>query len=266
MQKQNLKVKNQKTDFRLLLQSELVQRCQRNPKYSLRAFARALGISASALSDMLNGKRTITSASIEKLGLAMGMALSEIEQFQSSQKLERAKQSLAQISRSFQQISVDQFSLIADWYHYAILELMKVKGFKQDPRWIAKKLNVSHVEVKAAIERLVRLGLIKINEENEWLDTSGGFSTSIVDSKFTDAASRRLQKQILEMSIKALEALSPAVRSHTSMTMAINSKDLDKANEKIKTFRREMSELLENSKSNDDVYQLSISFYPLTQV
>lgn len=258
--------KNRPANFRLLLQGELIERCQRNPKYSLRSFAKFLRVSPSALSDMLNGKRNVTLASIEKLGLALGLSLFEIAQFQQVQRSDSSRKILPVKSLiSFQQISLDQFSLISDWYHYAILELMKVKGFKNDPRWIAKKLGVNLIEIKAAIDRLIRLELIQVTDENQWVDTSGGFSTSIVDSNFTDAASRKLQRQILEISLQALESLSPKVRNHTSMTMAINAKDMSKAIEKIKTFRREMSELLENTKNTNEVYQLAVSFFPLTR-
>ncbi len=40
-------------DFRIFLQEELVLRCKKNPKFSMRAFARMLGVENSALSKII---------------------------------------------------------------------------------------------------------------------------------------------------------------------------------------------------------------------
>lgn len=42
------------------LREELVRRQQRNPRYSLRAFARATGVSPATMSQVLSGKRSLT--------------------------------------------------------------------------------------------------------------------------------------------------------------------------------------------------------------
>ena len=54
-------------------------------------------------------------------------------------------------------MSIDKFSVISEWYHYAILELTYVSGFKADYKWIARKLSITVEEAKVAIERLIRL-------------------------------------------------------------------------------------------------------------
>jgi hypothetical protein len=245
-------------DFRLLIQHELLERCRKNPKYSLRAFSRSLGIGSSALSDMLNGKRTITSRMKQRLGLALGLSLEEIRSYQANSP------AMEPASPSFQQLALDTFAVISDWYHYAILELMKIPGFKNDPAWIARSLGLTKNEANAAAERLIRIGLIKVGASGEWFDTSGGFSTNIIDSKLTSAAAKKLQKQILEMSIQALEQISPESRNHTSMTIAAHPRDLPDAIEQIKKFRRDLCAFLERDGNPTQVYQLGISLYPVT--
>ncbi|OQW48824.1 MAG: hypothetical protein A4S09_13580 [Proteobacteria bacterium SG_bin7] len=256
METQSSNFKTTSNDFRLLLQRELIERCRKNPKYSLRAFAKALGIVPSALSDMLNGKRTITPASIERLGLALGLELSEVKKY--------VKGQTPTADQNYQQLTMDTYAIISDWYHYAILELMKIKTFKSDRAWIARCLGITKSEVNAAFERLCRVDLIRVDKKGNWIDTSNGFSTNIENSNLTSAANKRLQKQILEMSIQALETLSPKVRNHTSMTMPVNPKKLPIAIEKIKKFRRDLCELLENDRDISEVYQLAISLFPIT--
>jgi uncharacterized protein (TIGR02147 family) len=163
----------------------------------------------------------------------------------------------------FNQIAIDSFAMISDWYHYAILELTHLKSFKSDSRWIARKLNISMSESNLAIERLKRLGFLRLDISGKLINASG--SNTNISGEMRDSAKRKLQRHVLEMAIQALEECPIERRNQTSMTMAIHSKRLPEAIEKITNFRREMSAILEQDLERDQVYQLGISFYPLTQ-
>lgn len=245
--------------FRMLLQRELVERCRKNPRYSLRSFAKTLGVSASALSDMLKGKRTITPRTIDRLGFALGLKKTEVERFKATAKPEN------EIQPAFQQILLDQYALISDWYHYAILELIKIRGVSHESSAIAKILGITKSEVNIAIERLERMALVEKTAVGSLVDTSDGFSTNI-SGNLTSNASRALQKQILEQAIHALVSLPIEVRNHTSMTMAVDPKLMPEAIEKIKKFRRELCVFLESSSAPKEVYQLSVALFPVTQI
>lgn len=52
---------NTEYDFKLFLQNELVSRCRKNQGYSLRAFAKSIGINHGILSLVLRNKRPLTS-------------------------------------------------------------------------------------------------------------------------------------------------------------------------------------------------------------
>jgi uncharacterized protein (TIGR02147 family) len=253
-------LENYSGDFRLFLQQELARRCQGNHRYSLRAFAKSLQVAPSALSDMLNGKRSITKASIEKLSLSIGLSLKQIEYFQS--KAVKSKRN-GPILPEFQQLTSDQFAFISDWYHYAILELTKIQGFTSSLPWIARNLGITRTEANAAVERLMRLGLLG-ERGGEWVDISEGYTTNL-EPGLTNSAARYLQKQILEQSLLALATVPRELRDHTSMTMAIDPRDLPEAIERIKKFRRELCVFLERRPHRKEIYQLSISLFPVTE-
>jgi transcriptional regulator with XRE-family HTH domain len=59
------------TRLRVILESELLRRQRANPRYSLRAFARSLGIEHSTLSQFFRCKRTMTWRSIRSLASTM---------------------------------------------------------------------------------------------------------------------------------------------------------------------------------------------------
>ncbi len=253
-------------DFRLYLQQELVGRCQKNPSYSLRAFARTLNVSSSALSAMLNGKRPITSTSVEKLGLALGLSPKEITRYKIITK-ENMGTGAESSAEEFQQITLDRFAIISDWYHYAILELIRVRDFEPSVAWISKSLGITKSEANIAVERLQRVGLLEITKDGKWIDRTAEGKATNIQGDLTSAASRKLQKQVLEMSLRCLEEMpSTDLRNHTSLTLAINPEDIPLAKEKIKVFRRELAEMLESNRNPTEVYHVNVSLYPVTKI
>ena len=249
---------NSNQDFRLLLQQEFVSRCRKNPAYSLRAYARALGIDASPLSGILRGKRPISAKMRQRLGASLGLSLEEIMQTRIDHK--RAQQ------QEYQQLTLDSYSIISDWYHYAILEMIRIKEFKPSIRSVAKALNISPTETQIAIERLKRVGLLEITDQGKWIDTSANGLATNISGELTSDASKKLQRQILEKAIYALENVPIHARNNTSMSFALNPEDLPAAKERIKQFRRELCAFFEKNTNPKQVYQLGIALYPVSHL
>lgn len=250
---------NRPQSFRLFLQNELLNRCRKNPGYSLRSFARILQISPSSLSRILNGERIASPAMKAKLRRRLSIDPQTFSQLSDDVSSNAEQKRTA----DFQQLAMDTFNAIADWYHYAILELTNVKGFESNPRWIAKTLGITISEANAAIERLQRLGMLVSTEDGRWINRSGNNTNA--DGDITASACRKLQRQVLEMALKALEEVPVTDRDQSSMTLAIKRERMPEAIEKITQFRREFTQFLEQDSERDAVFQLGISFYPLTR-
>ena len=252
----------QKRDFRLHLQDVLLKRFRDNPRYSLRAFAKSLKVSPSALSAILNGKRPLTENAKKRLGLGLGLSLKEITEFDAILK-SNSKRRAVSPSPDFQQIAMDTFAIISEWQYYAILELLKIQGFQSKPAWIAARLGVTPSEANIAIERLIRVELLEKDKKGNLKDRTSGFTTDLQDG-LTSEAHRRFQQQALKKAIEAVSNVPLGLRDNTSITMAINTKDLPVARAQIKSFRRELCQTLESTKTYDEVYQLTVSLVPLT--
>ena len=253
------------TDFRFFLQNELINRCKKNQSYSLRSFAKSLQIEPSALSKILNGKRVAREKTLTKLCNHLSVEPDQLEKFKLYLKNRKRVSKENETSKtSFNELALDTFRIISDWYHYAILELVSVRGFVENEKWIAKVLGITVSEVNIAVERLVRLKFLKITKDGKWINISGGNTT--MKNEFTAIAFRKLQKQILKKAIVALEEVPFEKRDQTSMTMAIDSHLLPEAKERITKFRRELCMFLQNNGKKDHVYNLSISLYPLTDM
>ena len=150
--------------FRVHLQETLIKRCQDNSSYSLRAFARDLEIDNSVLSKVLSGRRPLGKKLIERLGCKLNMDPESLNTF--------LKPSGQPKQDRYGQLAMDSFSIISDWHHYAILELMRLDDYQHDKKWMATKLGMKVPEVSAALDRLIRVGLVE-EQKGQWLDISG---------------------------------------------------------------------------------------------
>ncbi|MBS1958548.1 MAG: TIGR02147 family protein [Bdellovibrionales bacterium] len=241
----------QRLDFRVFLQDTLVARCKSNPAYSLRAFARQLKLEPSYLSKILSGKRKVTPRLIQRLGSQLALDPLSVAQFIASEPV-------------YHSLTVDQFSVIADWYHYAILELARTQGFIATPAYIAKRLGITGTEARSALERLQRLEMIELDSKGRLVRMPENHST--VGAPFMSAAFRKLQKQILEQAIHAMENVAIEQRDQSSLTMAIDPGLIPEAKLMIKKFRRDLCALLQSKGPiQKEVYQLSISLFPAKQ-
>lgn len=244
----------ERTSFRLWLQRELTERCKRNARYSLRAFAKYLDINPSSLSQILSGTRPISKRMVFLICSKLSTRPLEL-------KLFGLRTTHGALENEIHQIDLDIFSSISDWYHYAILEMTFVSHFKAEPKWIAKKLSITAEEAKSALERLKRLGLLI--EQNGTLVKAMKNHTNR-SSVNTSAAHRELQKQVVEKARIAIDECPPEVKDITSMTMAIDPSNLDRARSLIQKFRRDLSALLEDGEQTQ-VYNLGIQLYPISK-
>lgn len=243
------------TDFHVWLQNEFVERSRKNPKFSLRAFAKRLDIDPSTVSQLLSGKRRATPRVIAKICDQLSTPPKTRSHLLGGSKPRRTA------SPAFSQMTVDAFAVIADWYHYAILELTFTKGFQSSPTWIAKKLKIGPLEVKLAIERLKRLELLEDTEGR--LRKTNAFLTNGSDG-VTAPALKELQRQVLQKALEAIDCAPQEDKDITSMTMAIDPSLLPEARKRIRNFRRELCVFLEQGQRKR-VYHLGLQLYPVSE-
>lgn len=247
------------------LHNEFLERCRKNERYSLRAFAKSLGMPPSSVSEIINGKRQMTKKLRDKLGLALNLSPDEIIKFKAKNHGNSQEQTTESSEINYQQLALDSFYLISEWYHYGILQLIKTKGFKNDPKWLAKRLGINVMQVKLAIIRLKRLGIIEASKDGSLNDATHG-STSHIRDNFTSDELRSFQIKALEKAMQSLKSVPLKYRDNTTMTLAMSKEAIPFAKEEIKKFRRKLTKQLEAFAEPDEVYQMAISLTPLTEI
>lgn len=249
-------------NFQSFLKQELHQRSCNNNSYSIRAFARDLGVNDSTLSKLLTGKLTFSAKRVQVLGARLGLCQDRIKEFVVTLN-SRYK---ASKSIDFEQLRLDQFNCASEWYNDAIIELAKIENTKPDAKEISKLLGISFIQARESVERLIRLGLIFIDDEGDLKCNLDNSLTNYDENIYTNELLRQYQKQILKKSLNAVDDVEKSKRSHNSMILSVDS---SKINELHDLMRKQQQELLtfmeENSSKNDTVYALQFSSFPLVR-
>jgi uncharacterized protein (TIGR02147 family) len=259
--------------YRTFIQQEFERRRRKNSRYSLRSLARDLEIPAPKLCQALRGSRGISSSRALVLARKMNLSSTETELFvsmvesehgrsQTSKLRAQEKVQALQASLGFDDLSMERFQIIRDWYYFAILELTELKSFKAEPSWIAKRLKISKSEVKNAIQALLDFGLLREDPQKGYVQTHIDLAVG------TGLPSRDLREhhsQILQKGDQALQEIPVEQRDFSAITMAVDSSQLLEARQWIKEFRRRFCKDLQKKPDKNRVYCLAIQFFPLDQ-
>lgn len=244
---------------REFLKQEYVRRRAQNPNFSLRSFAKWLKISPSQLSQMLSGKRKITLKILKKM--SGKLSLSPIEKKQLLSLTYEGLDFLEEpVANKYLQLKEDQFRLIADWYHLAILSLTKVKGAKSDVRWISRRLGISMEDAEQALCRLQRLGILQLKPEFKQIGNAFEVSSNI-----SSEAIRKYHKQNLNLAAEKLESVGVSYREFQSISLSMNPDKVQEIKPLIDEFLDSISSSFE-SPQGAEVYNMNVQLFPVTLI
>jgi uncharacterized protein (TIGR02147 family) len=240
-------------NIRKIMLEELSATQAKNPNFSMRAFAKKMGVAQSAVSEILSGKRDVTREYARRILAGLDRSPTEIDQIVEPHSGH---------VEPYHSLDIDTFHLISDWYYYAILSVAETDGFKSCPNWIANRLGISVNTVKKAIDRLVRLGLINYDKKKKILKVTGEQYEAV--SSVATVALKKASRQNLDLAQKALDETDFEERDFTAITLCFDPKNMLEAKKFIKSFRRRFCKAME-SREKKEVYKLSIQLFPLTR-
>ncbi len=255
-----------------ILRDVLARKMSRNPSFSLRAFARDLGVSHTYLSLVLNGKKALSLKRVIQFAQLLQLDGREADLFmkagaheargraaQKTKSIATRSKKLDREEEEFFEIEADRFRVLCDWYHIPILELTYTKDFRNDPVWIARRLSISPEQARNAISRLKRMGLL---EECGGKLTKTNAKLAVVPKGF-ETAVRDFHRQMIQKASDVLESSNDeefAARDITGSCMSIDPAKLPEARRKIDAFRRSMLKFLTDGESSE-VYQLNVQLF-----
>lgn len=214
-------------------------------------------MSPAQLSALINGRKNLTPKQASKIISALSLdeqEAQEVLQGMLPDKVEQANQ-----TPDKKVLSTDEFKLIADWYHFAILSLSKIKNNKASAKWIAQRLQIDPILAAESLNRLERLGLITI-KNGQFHQSSKPLTTT---SDIPQPAIRSYHRQNLQLAAEKLETIPLEERIFSATTLATTPDRIKLAKKLIMQFKRKLSETLE-CQNPTEVYTLSLQLFPVS--
>lgn len=235
-----------------------------NPHYSLRAFSRDLDIHGSTMSQILNGKRGLPFKRANDVADKLGLSPKERTLFMESFFRSKTNIDAIKIDSLDERFILDEsyFKAIAEWEHYAVLELFNLIHYDLSAAAISKKLGIDLNRAEVVLDNLLSCKLLIQDENNELQRAHPDIKTT---EDITSNALKKSHKETLKMGLNKLEEIEVELRDFSSTTVAVDLEKLPEAKTIIREFRQKMTALLRDGQKTD-VYQLAIQFYPLTQI
>jgi uncharacterized protein (TIGR02147 family) len=174
---------------------------------------------------------------------------------------QQAATALEKIRRDkMEELDLEKFTVVRDWYHMAILEMTDIKGFRNDPGWISSRLDLPVELVKEAINRLIETGLL-LEDQGRLVQTRRDLE---LPSGLPSRSVREHHKQILTKAIVAVDEVTVEEREYSSHTFAVAKSALPELKGLVREFQRQIARLSAQGEK-DDVYVLGMQLFPVLE-
>ena len=251
-----------KDHYRVYLNEDFKTRCEKNSRYTLRAYAQFLEIDSGTLSKILSGKRKLPKTHWMSTSSKLKLKPTEKQNFLQSLWDEQGIASVEDqlVKRNAKLLSSENyFEIISEWEFAVSLCLFDLKNFTFTVQNIAKYLGLTQKRANEIYAKLFQFGLVEMVGDKIVRTTQSFESTEDVMSK----ALQRSHENDLKLAISKLHSVNLQEREFTTLTFAGNSKDIKKMKLWIRSKRQEFDRLFESQKA-DQVFQFAIQFFPLT--
>ncbi len=240
-----------------------------NPSFSLRSYAKFLGLSPSTLHGAMKNGKGLSDSALDFVGARLMLSRTEVSYFRNLVRSNRmrnkkrkasALRQAARYDTRYDLLTEEQFASVSSWYCFAVMELVKLPTFKNEPRWIAKKLGITAKQAKESIQALSILGILETHEDGS-ITTTRDFVA--LPSGPPLPAARGFHAQFAEKARQAMLDQPKGTRNFSTLVLKFRRSDIERVDEKIRVFRREFGQEFESGTDHDAVYALAVQFFRL---
>lgn len=258
-----------------ILKQDFQQRCNRNPSYSLRAYANFLNLSSGALSSIFNNKRSVPFKAIDHICKKLMLSNKDKDAFIKSIKHEKSIdfKKLASIPVCEKNYGIldesKHYKIISEWEYYALLTLMDTPDFTSNIDWIASRLELTKIRAEEVIDNLIENNLIKVDENKNLTKT---YEVTLSTTKnIPSKALREAHQEALTLAKEKLKKIPLNHRFYSMSAVIISPEEMEEVRNLIRDFRRKLTIFLENRNKNRDcknkeVYHFCTQLYPITKI
>lgn len=252
-----------------ILQREFEKKKEKNPRYSLRIFARHLEIDHSTLSQIFSRKRGISEKLARKIVENMSLTHHEKQKFLTSvetcfarakKKKAAAAEKLSQISKYSNPVVVhnDPLNTINHWRHIAVYELVSTKR-ATTLHQLVDILKLSPDQASIIITELCDLKILEKNGESLSATASSVQTLNDIPS----GAIVKYHASIAEKAAKSVTSHDVLEREFQNLVISFSKENMNGAKQMIRDFMSEFSTKYYNENQSTEIYSLAVNFFSL---
>lgn len=153
--------------------------------------------------------------------------------------------------------------VFADWHHLAIRSLLEMLPDPGDWASLGRRLDppLGEEVVGESVKVLARAGLVELGEDRKWHASERKVST-LPEAGIPTV--RGFHHKCLTLASRALENTQADRRNVTGLTLGISRTTYGRICERLTELREEIARLADADEQADQVYQLTLAFFPLS--
>ncbi len=244
--------------------------------YSYRVFNKTAGLKSPSLyKQICDGTRALTEKTIAQFVKGLNLNKKEalffrtlvyFNQAETEQDKNLYYKQLCHFKEhtQIQKVKSDQFDFFFYWYNLAVYELSRFGDFRENPQWIARKLQNSITEAEAlnSLKLLQQLGLLVPDPKTKKLKPVN--KNIATDPEVFSLVVANFHKSMMQKAQTSLMQDHHKLREISALTIAVDAAGFEEAKKRIQEFCQELNILLSGTTKPDRVYQLNFQLFPLT--
>lgn len=263
------------SDYRTFLLDHAQQKKLSKSSWSLGCWARQLGLrSTSSLTKILQGKRNPGPEMTRSFVNYFHFPKVEADYFRDlvalSKKANDPHLSLLLLERmqkkhpqgSVRLLNDREFTFLSNWYGLAVRELVRTRGFCENPNEMAKRFlfKISPEDIRRSLDSLLSLGLLKRNRAGRLSVVDREIETT---SDIASEAGKRHHEQTFLQTSLANREFPLCDREITNTTFVMKASNLPRAKEVLRQMKQSFVEQFEEE-GGDAVFRIQLQLLPLT--
>lgn len=262
-------------DYREFLEDFYNEQKVINKAFSYQYFANKAGFkSKSFIKLVIDGKKNLTTDSIEKLNNVLKLTEKPFSYFNDIVSFNQAKsvqernfyfEKITQYNKrsSARTVLLQQYEIYSKWYYNAVRELVVTIDFKDDFERLGKMLKpaISARKARDAVKVLERLGFIEKRDgrysQCDPLITTGDEVRSLAVSNF--------HIQNLALAMSSIDTVASSERDISCLVLGLSDKGFTLVKDEIKKFRKKLLDIAANEKKVNRVYHINFQALPVSE-
>jgi len=262
-------------NYRFFLKDYFHEQKRIKDSFSHRSFAQKAGFASSSFfSHVIDGKRSLTESSMEKMLRGVSLrgrratffkTLVLYNQAETVEEREELYKRLNRIRRGSELFTVNekQWSYYEEWFYPVIRELAVLGDWENDFKKLGELVTpvITPEKARKAVDLLLDIGMLKR------VDKTFSLSHNTVSAKdVPTVVTRKMRREFIHLAEEAMEKLAVEERHISGVTVTLTEKQYRIVEEKINELRQAiLSETLGETAGPGKVYQINLQAFPLSK-